>query len=125
MDLINKYEAGVPDRSMRDRFMEEFEPKKIGILNGDEIMKDQLISPKFGEMPGGQFLAIEKNGKIFVFPNPVLSANRINIGDQKMAFFVDAPRIMPGQSFHVMKPAIFQKAGGLFERVERGQLRVY
>ncbi len=124
VDVINKYEAGVKNSAMMKLFMEEFEAKRIGIAN-EQALIDPLAIPKFGEMENGQFLAIEKNGGIFVFPNPALTANHVTVVEQETAFFVDIHHLTQGQCFHVVRPAVLKRTADSFERVERGQLRVY
>ncbi len=126
-DVVNKYEAGVSDRSMRERFMEEFNPAKIGILNDEEMMKDQLAIPQFSEQAGDTFLGVTRDGKVLVFPNPVLSVNHISNDSLKKAFFVDDHnmRVGQGQSYHVRRPAVFKRNGTSLEIIERGQLSIY
>jgi hypothetical protein len=124
IDVINKYEAGVNNREMLKLFLKEFEVKQIGILNGEEL-SDPLATPKFGEVKDGQFLAIEKDGKVFAFPNPAVKVDRMTVVEQETIFFVDVREIRHGQSFHVVKPGVLKRADGLFERMERGRLCVY
>jgi hypothetical protein len=124
IDIINKYEAGVKNREMFELFLKEFEAKQIGILNSEEL-SDPLATPKFGEAKDGQFLAIEKDGKIFIFPNPAVKVDRVTVAEQETIFFVDVREIRHGQSFHVVKPGILKRVDGSFERTERGRLCVY
>ncbi len=124
IEIINKYEAGIKNREMFELFLKEFEVKHIGILNGEEL-SDPLATPQFGEMRDGQFLAIEKDGKIFIFPNPAVKVDRVTVIEQEAVFFVDVHDIRHGQSFHVVKPGILKRINDSFERIERGKLCVY